>query len=396
MSLVGGTYSNKGGLAIVQGTFKVLKELGIDFKYIIDPESFFPFEFFNSYNLIPIYRYSDVLWKKKTPFVKHAYTLYPFIKCLINSRSFRKKYGCLNGSLLWYIGDSSLSDYRSLFSLLGETISIYSLKKAIKGKLIMGGISIEYPRTGIGKFVLRRFLKSVDYFFVRGQISYDNLTKLGVPPNKISLICDFSLFLEQEKEKNRKIENDKPTVALIFREYSDGLHRKDYIGAIKRLVSKLLEYDFKIFFIPMAYSGFIPENDLIFLENVLKIDKNSIININEANPEEIIHIFSKFDAVISARMHGCVYSALAGVPTIHLYEMPKSLELIKGVFGEIIPLFKLCNFARDDNLSNKIIKNLINLLQRKEEISYQMKTCIDNAKKRSINELKFALENLFE
>ena len=46
LTIVGGTYSNKGGLAIVNGTFKVFKELDIDFRYIVDPESSFPIEFF--------------------------------------------------------------------------------------------------------------------------------------------------------------------------------------------------------------------------------------------------------------------------------------------------------------------------------------------------------------
>lgn len=35
--LYGGTYLNKGGAAIAQGTFEILKKLNVDFKVIIDP-----------------------------------------------------------------------------------------------------------------------------------------------------------------------------------------------------------------------------------------------------------------------------------------------------------------------------------------------------------------------
>jgi len=396
LAIVGGTYSNKGGLAIVHGTFKVFKELGINFKYMIDPELSFPPEFFTSFNLIPIYRYSNVLWKKPTSSVNPIHTFYPFVKCLINS--YKSQIRQLQGIPMWYIGDSSLNDYRSILSLFGQIISLKSLKMAINGKLIIGGISLGRSRTRIGKLALQHFFKSVDYFFVRGWASYHNLIKLGVPHNKISIVCDFAFYLDQRhssrSEKYSKLirNSDNPPIALIFREYSHGRIRENYIKAIKKLVSKLRDY--KIFFIPTSYSSFTPENDMVFLrklQKILNIGDYSIINIENFSPGEIIHIFSNFDVVISARLHGAVYGALAGIPTIHLYDAHNSLDVIKDTFGEVIPLIKLSNFAKKD-ISSEIVGILKDLLHRKNEISLEITSRIKRARESSIVEFQHTLE----
>lgn len=394
-AIYGGTYLNKGGAAIAYGTLKVLKELDIDFRYIIDPDPFFPTEFFTLFNLTPIYRYSNTLSKKTLSSVTPINTFYPFIKCLINSHTSQIRQ--LYDKPLWHIGDHPFSDEHSRLSVIGQIIALKSLKNVIKGKIIIGGVSIEYPRTKIGEISLRHFFKSVDYFFVRGLETYNTLSKLGVPHDKISMICDFAFHLDKKISsklinKYSKIikESNKPPIALIFREYSYGQQRENYIRSVKRLISKL-ESDYSIFFIPTSYSFFLPENDLIFLKNTLSIEDRQIINIKNCVPEETVNIFSNFEAIISARMHGAVYSALANVPTVHLYGGNKSLEVIKDTFGDTIPLIKLSDFAKG-NMSNKITEILRDLFQRKDEISYEMKSRIKSVRESSIDELKYSLE----
>lgn len=368
LTIYGGAYLNKGGTAITYGTLKVLRELGIGYKYIIDPEPF-PTEFFTSYNLTPIYRYSDVLCKKPMPSISPIYTFKPFIKCLINS--YTPQIRQLHGIPIWHIGDSPFSDQRSSLSILGQVIALKSLKAVINGKLIIGGISLGYPRTKTGELALRHFFKSVDYFFIRGAETYNTLGKLGVPDDKMSIICDFAFHLDKknssESNKYAKLirEGGKPTIGLILREYSYGAHRENYIKSIKKLVNKLLEYNYGVSFIPTSYAYLIPENDQIFLKNVLNVDNHNIINIKDFTPEEIISIFSNFDAVISARLHGAVYGTLANVPTIHLYENRKSVEVIKDIFGETVPLIKLSDFAESNGL-NEITKIVGEFLRKKK------------------------------
>lgn len=391
--LYGGTYLNKGGAAIAYGTLKVLRELGIDYEYVIDPEPVFSAEFFTSFNLTPIYRYSDVLCKKPLKSVSPLHTFNPFIKCLLKSYSSQVKQ--LHGILLWHIGDSPFSDRRSCLSIIGQVIALQSLKTAINGKVIIGGISLEYPRTKIGELTLRHFFKSVDYFFIRGSQTHNHLLKLGVPQDKMSKICDFAFHLdkknseESDKCSEQVRKSDKHTIALIIRDYSHGIHRENYISNIKKLASEF-ESDYDLFFIPTAYSFFTPENDLVFLEQVLCAQPRQILNIRDFSPEEIISIFSNFDVVISARLHGAVYGALANVPTIHLYEDRKSLEVITEIFGEIVPLIKLSDFAGNDGV-NEIITIVGDLLRKKDEISPEIKSRIEDVRRESINTLKSTL-----
>jgi len=390
--LYGGTYLNKGGAAIAYGTLKVLKELGIDFKYIIDPEPFFPFDLLD---VVPIYRFSDTLSTNSLPSVNPIYTYKPFLKCLIKSHKSEIK--LLRGKPIWHIGDSPFSDKRSVLSVIGQVIALQTLKAATNGKVIIGGISLEYPRTKIGKLILQHFFrKNADYLFVRGKETYATLQELGVSSEKISMICDFAFYLDKkESEETKNLsklirEANKPAVALIFREYSYGRHREKYIEGIKKFASKLEEHDCKVFFIPTSYSYLLPENDQIFLEKVVGVDTRQIINIKDFCPEEIISIFSNFDVVISARLHGAVYGALANVPTIHLYEDRKSLEVIGNVFGNAIPLIKLFDFA-EGNESNEIARIVENLLRKKNEISFEIKSRLKTTRENSIGKLRYVL-----
>ncbi len=392
--LYGGAYLNKGGTAIAYGTLKVLKELNINFNYMIDPEPF-PSEFFLSYNLTPIYRYSDVLTKRPMPSISPIYTFEPFIKCLINS--YNPQIRQLRGNTIWHIGDSPFSDKRSSLSIIGQVIALSSLKKAVGGKAIIGGISLGYPRTKIGIRVLRDFFKSIDHIFIRGLETCETLKRLDVPSNKMTQICDFAYHLDMKSSSrsNKYSSLVKSTgsqaIALILRDYAEGQVRIDYIHSIKGLVSKLNEIGYRIFFIPTSYAYLIPENDLIFLEKVLNISDSEILDIRDLTPEEIIHVFSNFSFIISTRLHGAVYGTLANVPTIHLYEERKSLEVIRDIFGETIPLINLSDFSKAGGV-NRIISLLEILEKERNVITSRIKYSIERARRESLTILNDSIE----
>lgn len=395
MVLYGGTYLNKGGAAIAQGTFEVLKKLNINFKVIIDPEP--PLETLsNEFGLKSLYRYSDSLCSKDMPSISPLYTFKPFLKCLINSHSESIK--DLEGIPIWHIGDSPFSDQRSYLSVVGQVIALNTLRSAINGQVIIGGISLDYPRTKMGKLALKNLFGSkVDYSFIRGQYTQKHLETLGVSYEKMAMICDFAFHLEKTDTKNSQITSeginrlDGQSVALIFREYASGENRKNYIQNIKLLASKLEEKGYNVFFVPTAYAYLIPENDQIFVDNVLNVDPEKVIDIKDLKPGEIISVFSNFDAVISARLHGAVYGTLAHVPTIHLYEGYKSLEVIGDVFGNAVPLIKISDFANNSGV-DKILK----IVDRtdKDEVSLTLKSCIKKARTESIPILRDDLNML--
>lgn len=394
--LYSGTYLNKGGAAIAYGTLKVLSNLGINYAAIIDPEPQFPREFFENNKLKQIYRYSDILSTRKIKSISPLYLAEPFVKCILNSN--KKEIKELAGIPIWHIGDSPFSDYRSSLSVIGQVVALYTLKLAIKGKVIIGGISLEYPRTRIGEKTLRYFFKSVDYFYVRGIQTSNNLKRLGVPQDKISMICDFAYHLnKQETERANNCiklvkDSTKSTIALILRDYSHGTEREKYLDKVHEFIS-VLEKDYDVYFISTSYAYLMPENDCVFLEK-LKVDRNRIINIKDYSPEEIIYIFSKFNLIISTRLHGAVIGSLANVPTLHFYEGRKSLEVIKEIFGEeLIPLVRLSDFTVSKDFQ-ELLDMISDLIQRKEQISSEMKSQINVARISAINELKSSLEEM--
>jgi len=382
--LLGGTYSNKGGEAIVRGTLKTLRKIGVSFEYIVDPDPLFPNEFYKEENLIPIFRWSKSFLKYPEPLNKFIAVL----DCLKKSNDSRLKDAKVP---IWYVGDSSLNDYHSVLSLMGQTINLLSLKKATGGKLVINA-SLGYTRTKIGEYILKLFLKNCDYFFVRGRYSLTNLKRLGVNPSRISIICDFAFHLERmETERTKrylKIIKDQeiPAVGLIFKPIYR-IRNEDYLGAIRK-VYETLSKDYRIFFIPTSYSHSFDENDLVFLE---RFGLKPILNIKSYTPEEIISIFSGFEFVITTRLHGGVFSILAEVPTIHIYEADNSLDVIGDTFGDLLPLIHISEFLRNPD---RVIEEGKRLIQMRDEIAKEMHHRIKRNLKNSIDVLKSVLDML--
>jgi polysaccharide pyruvyl transferase WcaK-like protein len=390
--LYGGTYLNKGGAAIAYGTINILRKLGVKFSHIIDPEPYFPFE---KLGITPIYRYSDSFSINPIPSVSPLYTAKPFVKCIY--RSFATDIRKFKGLPIWHIGDSPFSDNRSFLSLFGQVISLNMLKKSLGGPIIIGGVSIDYPKTSLGKRILPDFFKlNVDYTYTRGNETNYILKSFGVNDNKMSRICDFAFHLNEVSShysqafSNRINKINKPRIALIWRDYSNGELRDQYLNSIKNLITLMEKKGYELFFIPTTYAFLIPENDHIFLKNVLNIPSERIIEIKDLSPEEIISVFKNFDVVISTRLHGAVFGTLAHVPTIHLCESGKSLEVMREVFEDKVLLVKLKNFSFGKE-TQKIVDTIELMLDDYKQISHDIGKSIQDAREFSLTNLENTL-----
>lgn len=387
--LLSGTYTNKGGLAIVYGTLKLLNDLGIKTKYIVDPDPSFPEEFYTIFNLKPIFRWSDKFGDGETKSLTLSSSIKLFMRLLKNSRNPKIKQ--MENCPIWYIGDSSLNDYGSVMALFGQIINLWSLKRVTGGKLIVNA-SMGYMRTKKGEIIFRSFLNSIDYFLVRGSASYANVSQRGVADNRISTVCDMAFFLERSSTSHsdgiiRKIpKSNKPTVALIFKDYSNSDHRGDYIAKIHELNGEL-EKQFNVLFVPTAYVPYKRENDAIFLK---EIGINRVLDISSLNPGEIIDVFSHFDVVITSRLHGAVYSALAGTPTYHIYEAPNSIDVIQDTFGATIPLIHIYEFIKIK--PEDVIAKIKTMIDKKQQIGSDMREKIDNNKSKTREKVRSVLE----
>lgn len=389
--LLSGTYTNKGGLAIVYGTLKLLNNLGIETKYIVDPDPSFPEEFYTKFNLIPIFRWSNKFGDGEIASLTMTSSLKLFIRLLKNLHNSEIKK--LKGYPIWYIGDSSLNDYGSVMALIGQIVNLSSLKKITGGKLIVNA-SMGYMRTRIGEIIFKSFLDTIDYYLVRGSASYANISQRGVADDRISIVCDMAFFLERsstshsERTINKIPKSNKPTVALIFKDYSKSDQRESYIAKIHELYGAL-EGQFNVLFVPTSYVPYKRENDAIFLEKIgIKPDK--VLDIRLLNPEEIIDVFGHFDVVITLRLHGAVYAALAGTPTYHIYEAPNSIDVIQDTFGDTIPLIHVSEFL---NIKPRdIIAKVEVLIEKKQEIKTDMRVKIDDSRSKTYEKIRSVLK----
>lgn len=389
--LYGGTYLNKGGAAIAYGTLKTLREINISFQHIIDPEPFFPFD---SLNLNAIYRFSDVLSIKPIDSINPISTFNPFIKCLL--KSYSSEITQQKGSHIWHIGDSPFSDSRSALSVAGQVIALESLRRAVQSDVIIGGVSIGYPKTSLGRYLTKRYFCNY-HFYVRGSYTFNTLLRLGVSKNNMVPICDFAFHLDKIKSDrvqqlaNTLVESDKPIVGLCFRDFSYGGMQKKNIDCIHKL-TRLLREKYVVYFIPTSYSYLKAENDYLFIKDTIQIDDKYIISIRDLSPGEIITLFSFFDAIVSSRLHGAVLGSLANVPTIHLYEGEKSLEVLGEVFGEIVPMRSILDFINGSGVE-ELAKLISRMIDMKEDLSLQLNDSIILAKTNSTERLKESITN---
>lgn len=391
--LYGGTYLNKGGAAIAYGTIIVLRELGLNFKYIIDPEPYFPFQ---NLGLVPVYRYSDTFSVNPIPSVSPIYTAVPFLRCLINS--LRKDVRQFKGIPIWHIGDSPFMDTRSALSIVGQIVSLFSLKMVLGSRAIVGGVSLSQPVTKLGKLTLPGFFKNdVDYTYTRGENTDLILKSWGVSENKYSPPCDFAFHIdkddsytlsdEQELIINSENYRNKKKIGLILREFKTGETSQKYLQRLIQFINVLENENYELYYIPTTYAFLIPENDYRYLTDILHISKGRIISIRDNTPGEIVSIMSNFDCVISTRLHGAILGTLAHVPTIHFYEGSKSIEVLKNVYGDIVPMINLNLFTNENN-NEYLLHLVIDLLSRKEQISEELETSIHIAREKNMLHLK--------
>ncbi len=398
--LYNGTYLNKGGAAIAYGTLKILRELGLKFKYIVDPDPNFPFK---AMGLIPIYRYSDTFSVNPIPSVNPIYTAKPFVRCLANS--FSKDLLSFKGVPIWHIGDSPFGDTRSGLSIVGQIFSLSSLKHSLGSRAVVGGVSLAQPVTKIGKLTLPRFFKyDVDYVYTRGSYTNDNLASWGVAKNKYSPICDFAFHLDADDTYSlspgiRKtfecFSNGGPKIALVLREFKINGSSDEYISKITSFVKDLENAGYDVYYVPTTYAFLIPENDYRYLVDVLHVSQDKIIYIRDNTPGEIISILSNFDCVISTRLHGAILGTLAHVPTIHLYEGGKSLEVLREVYGDLVPMINLYDFTMQ--YPNLDILSLVGgLLHNSTCLSKNFEDCICQARVSSLRHIESTIHDVLD
>lgn len=290
----------------------------------------------------------------------------------------RKEIDCL-----YCLGGARFGD-KFAIHVIGEIVNACYKKKILNASLVIGGISIASSDNGFlfGK-LYQKFLNQITHLFVRDNISYSNLIKYDFPPEKCSVICDFAYWLDPLKSQRSmdimaKLDESSKGFPLIG--IAPGMDIKssktEFLMSWCHLIQTLYDRGYSIALIPTSHNPkcLTPPHDkddygFCHLINS-KLNLNlPIIQTKQLEPEEIIEFMRKFDCVISARMHGAVFSTIANVPTIHIYNEQKGLGFFSTFFNNAVRLYSLEEFLDYSKFHSNLINDLENLLNVKDPYS---------------------------
>lgn len=383
LALLRALYSNIGDLAIYKGTLNVFSELGIKPKYIFDPEPSFPEGYLQNYNLNLIYTFPTLLEQELQKNRRNpANYLRPTLHLpneLIQMHNLKKKI-----KHLFCLGGARFGD-RFTPHVIGEILNAYSKTRLLNAKLIIGGISIASQENNyLFKKIYQKFLNQVTHLFVRDNISYDNLRKYHIPSENCSIICDFAYWLDPMesacsvniKTNIDEYSNGSPVIGIAPGMDISSM-KMEYKTSWCHLIRTLNSRGYSIVLIPTSHNPkcLTPpydKDDYSFCQSInSELGFNlPIIQTKKLEPEEIIELMKKFACVISSRMHGAIFSTIANVPTIHIYNEKKGLGLFDTFFKETVSLYSFEHFLDYDKSHPFILGDLEGYIDANDPYSH--------------------------
>lgn len=351
-----GSSSNHGCEAIVKSTINLLKNTGLDIRFVLisnNPES-------------------DIKWGMKK-YVEQIYQMptasfvprvaAKFCHILHIKNNFINDSIALNASKLIKNADLAISIggdnycYSKQFNHL-----FYKLNKLLKRsniKTILWGCSISSEL--IDKEMIAD-LKSYNLITVRETLTLNNLKNKGISSN-VRLFPDSAFTLENiesgvELPVNTVGINISPMI--IEYEKNNNMVLKNYQNLIYYILNNT---NYNIAFIPhVTIDG---GNDIVIIDKLLNslnnIDENRIINVSELDACKIKNVISKCKIFVGARTHSTIAAYSSKVPTLVVGYSVKAKGIAKDLFGKfenyVLPVQNLdsdealCNSFKwlDDN-----------------------------------------------
>ena len=256
-------------------------------------------------------------------------------------------------------------------------LSLIKRAKLLGKKTIVYSIGVSEIKTKKFARKIKEGLEYADIISVRDEKSREILERIGVK-KEINILPDPALLLEPEKDdKIIREENisDKKIIGIALTDFI-----RPYMDSFARSIDKIIEkYDAEIVLITTADK---PGETKASIEKKMfeKIkNKSSVRIIKRYPPRKLLGLFSKFNLVISMRLHMLIFSAISGVPFIGI----PSDEKIKN-FLDIMKQEEYSAMPEEAEKIEELVENSINNRKRKREI------------RKRYEELKEEIENKFQ
>lgn len=276
----------------------------------------------------------------------------------------------------------SISDYIRLLALS------FPLKLALKYNKNYIILPNSTKKINIyGDKILKKYFFKSNIFITRENQSYNYLFKNYNLDNKnLYKSIDLAFFIDKKYFKKIELKKSyKNHIAFTFRVTSIGdlnefdERKKDVIkNNIIKLINYILKLNKKILLVVQT------NKDLEFTKNIYKEFKNNInVDFLKSNdPLELKKIYSEIDLLIGMRLHSIILALTEYTPAVGLFDEEWGLKN-PGTMEQFELPYKL---YIEDYLEIK--KDILNILNNKNEYSLKIKNKIEEQKNNIIQLIK--------
>lgn len=367
------SYKNRGDSGIVKSMLAYIeRSFGINTRiYLMSPYSEQNKKFYDSERISSIPDATSKVKNKKILF-KYIVLLSKFLFVDKKTLNQFKKADLIFSAGGGYIYSSRKGPLG--FGLLNVLLNIHYAKLSNKPVIIFP-ISVGPIRHKLDKLIVQKFLKGVTHIFVREEQSKSILREMGIVKN-VELCPDIAFTLNKSKFHLKEIHKGNALnigVSVLDWRFSRPKSTLDDIDLYLEKIATALKkskFNHKVYIFPQVD---VSDNDTdrFVSEKLQKIigKKSKVILLNHIfNPEDVLSLYSKMDLFIGSRMHSCIFSITAKVPTICLAYQFKS----KGTF-EVLGVEEDCF-----DIENITILELLKSIEHKIEHLKLNKSDINN------------------
>ena len=258
------------------------------------------------------------------------------------------------------------------------------LAKLHHKKVMLYGTSVTPLKTGLGKKLSRYIVENSDIVTLRDERSRIELQKILTEPKKITVLPDSTLGtvkLDDHAVNNYLTREEIPHgiryIGLALRDLRVVLSDNETEKVWNQLIYTInkLKNEFEFVFVPQV--TYKDDDDRVIAKKLSeRLDSDVKFHLikNWDDPRELIGLYNCFDLTVSIRLHGAIFSCIAGTPVIAINYMSKvesfmeSMELKEYLidFNSIKKdsLLELINKLLEDNKVSAKIKD--NVVKKKE------------------------------
>ncbi len=209
------------------------------------------------------------------------------------------------------------------------------------------------------KYILKIMSRFIDIIVVRDKLSYNTIINVGVDQKRI-LLSNDAIFLRKPEVKLKTTQTKE--VAISVRAWSEDCRDiEKYQLLIAKISDYLIGLNYKITFLStcQGIDGYIDDSEMA--DKILtKItdDCRNLISIDNKyrNYESLMSELTKFDFVISTRLHMCLFSMLKGIPAFNISYESKGIECYSSLGLTNLSI----DYNEDYDVAIKKIDNFVN------------------------------------